>query len=145
MQIDRAERTTVQEAQSNKMQMQHIWNPNNRFPEPRDEHVVTRMQHDETQWWWIQKSIEELKGLIDASSFDPGGLLDYASFVPYPIAMSSGDDAEYNTSAVAAISSLHNSNISNNLDYFGMDHAKDPEYIFPGGHCWTPTPISLNS
>ena len=72
------------------------------------------------------------------------GLLDYATFVPDPITMSSGE-AECNTSAVACMVSMHNHNFDCDLRHRGTAHARHNNYNFPGGKHWRPTPIILDS
>ena len=76
--------------------------------------------------------------------FCQGGLVDYSSFVPDPVAMSSGE-AEYNTCAVACMSSAHNRNIDSDFEYLGSSKENDHDYVIAGGKNWAPTPILLDS
>jgi hypothetical protein len=73
-----------------------------------------------------------------------GGLIDYASFVPDPIAMSSGE-AEYNTCAIACMSTLHNRFVDKEMRSLSTDKIEDLEYIIPGGKNWKPSLILLDS
>ena len=73
-----------------------------------------------------------------------GGLIDYASFVPDPIAASSGE-AEYNTSSVACMSVLHNRYVDQEMKNLGLEIMKNHEYTTPGGKDWKPSLILLDS
>ena len=73
-----------------------------------------------------------------------GGLIDYATFVPDPIAASSGE-AEYNTSSVACMSVLHNRYVDQEMKNLGLEIMKNDEYTTPGGKDWKPSLILLDS
>ena len=77
--------------------------------------------------------------------FVQGGLLEYAAFVPDPIAMSSGE-AEYNPScaAVACMSRLHNCYFDCDLQHMGTVQGRDNHLNFPGGRQWRLAPILLD-
>ena len=72
------------------------------------------------------------------------GLIDYASFVPDPIAASSGE-AEYNTASVAAMSVLHNRYVDLEMKNLGLEIMNNEEYTIPGGKDWKPSLILLDS
>jgi len=72
------------------------------------------------------------------------GLIDYASFVPDPIAVSSGE-AEYNTASVAAMSILHNRFVDLEMKNLGLEIMNNEEYTIPGGKDWKPSLILLDS
>jgi hypothetical protein len=73
-----------------------------------------------------------------------GGLIDYSSFVPEPIAMSSGE-AEYNACAIACMSTLHNRFVDKEMKSLATDKSEDQEYMVPGGKDWKPSIILLDS
>jgi len=72
------------------------------------------------------------------------GLIDYSSFVPDPIAASSGE-AEYNTASVAAMSVLHNRYVDLEMKNLGLEIMSNEEYTIPGGKEWKPSLILLDS
>jgi hypothetical protein len=78
------------------------------------------------------------------ATFCQGGLIDYATFVPDPVAMSSGE-AEYNTCAVACMSTLHNRFVDKEMRSMGTDLINEEDYFVPGGKDWKPSPIILDS
>ena len=73
-----------------------------------------------------------------------GGLIDYATFVPDPIAGSSGE-AEYNTASVACMATLHNRYVDQEMKNLGLEIMKNDEYTTPGGKDWKPSLILLDS
>ena len=73
-----------------------------------------------------------------------GGLIDYSSFVPEPIAMSSGE-AEYNACAVACMSTLHNRFVDKEINFLATAKAENQEIMVPGGKDWNPSIILLDS
>jgi hypothetical protein len=78
------------------------------------------------------------------ATFFQGGLIDYSSFVPDPVAMSSGE-AEYNTCAIACMSTLHNRFVDKEMKNLATEYIQDDEYMVPGGIRWNPSLILLDS
>jgi hypothetical protein len=73
-----------------------------------------------------------------------GGLIDYSTFVPEPIAMSSGE-AEYNTAAIACMAALHNRFVDKEMKSLATERNQSLEYMIPGGKDWKPSAILLDS
>ena len=73
-----------------------------------------------------------------------GGLIDYSTFVPDPIAMPSGE-AEYNASAVACMATLHNTFVDKEMRNLGTKTINKNDYMIPGGQDWNPSLILLDS
>ena len=76
--------------------------------------------------------------------FSQGGLVDYASFVPDPVAMSSGE-AKYNAGAVAGMATLHMKMLEIDLFYLGTPFENDDKYKLPGSEKISPSLIIFDS